>query len=65
MQTNSLTPPLGIEQEVNAYTDLGETPLHMLVSHVSYTGGNYVDPDRQIARAELQDSYQTQVYLLT
>uniref|UniRef100_A0A0B7A141 SOCS box domain-containing protein n=1 Tax=Arion vulgaris TaxID=1028688 RepID=A0A0B7A141_9EUPU len=51
----------GIEQEVNAYTHLGETPLHMLVSHVSYTGGNYVDSQRQISRAELQESYQSQV----
>ncbi|CAG5135830.1 unnamed protein product [Candidula unifasciata] len=51
----------GLEQEVNAYTHLGETPLHMLVSHVSYTGGNYVDPQRQISRAKLQEGYQSQV----
>ncbi|XP_059176507.1 uncharacterized protein LOC131956109 isoform X2 [Physella acuta] len=51
----------GIEQEVNAYTQLGETALHMLVSHVSYTGGNYVDPQRQTPRVQLQDSYQSQV----
>lgn len=47
--------------QVNAYTHLGETPLHMLVSHVSYTGGNYVDPQRQISRAQLQEGYQSQV----
>ncbi|RUS90696.1 hypothetical protein EGW08_001500 [Elysia chlorotica] len=51
----------GLEQEINAYTHLGETPLHMLVSHVSYTGGNYVDPQRRIPRTQLQDDYQKQV----
>ncbi|KAK3691441.1 hypothetical protein RRG08_036243 [Elysia crispata] len=51
----------GLEQEINAYTHLGETPLHMLVSHVSYTGGNYVDPQRRIPRAQLQEDYQKQV----
>ncbi|GFR57803.1 ankyrin repeat and SOCS box protein, partial [Elysia marginata] len=51
----------GLEQEINAYTHLGETPLHMLLSHVSYTGGNYVDPQRRIPRSQLQDDYQKQV----
>ncbi|GFN85706.1 ankyrin repeat and socs box protein [Plakobranchus ocellatus] len=51
----------GLEQEINVYTHLGETPLHMLVSHVSYTGGNYVDPQRRIPRPQLQESYQKQV----
>ncbi|CAL1537444.1 unnamed protein product [Lymnaea stagnalis] len=51
----------GIEQEVNTYTHLKETALHMLVSHISYTGGNYVDPQRQLPRAQLQESYQSQV----
>ncbi|KAK7108264.1 serine/threonine-protein phosphatase 6 regulatory ankyrin repeat subunit B-like [Littorina saxatilis] len=54
----------GIEQDINALTDLGETPLHMLVSHVSYAGGNYVDPSRHhLTRAELQGDYQTQVLM--
>lgn len=51
----------GIEQEVNTYTHLKETALHMLVSHISYTGGNYVDPQRQLPRPQLQESYQSQV----
>lgn len=54
----------GIEQDINSLTDLGETPLHMLVSHVSYAGGNYVDPSRHhLTRAELQRDYQSQVAL--
>ena len=52
----------GIEQDINRLTDLGETPLHMLVSHVSYAGGNYVDPSRHhLTRAQLQKDYQAQV----
>nr|KAG5696809.1 hypothetical protein BaRGS_012832 [Batillaria attramentaria] len=48
----------GIEQDINSLTDLGETPLHMLVSHVSYAGGNYVDPSRHhLTRSELQGDY--------
>lgn len=54
----------GIEQDINALTDLGETPLHMLVSHVSYAGGNYVDPSRHhVTRAQLQPDYQAQVVM--
>ncbi|KAK7483296.1 hypothetical protein BaRGS_00025463 [Batillaria attramentaria] len=54
----------GIEQDINSLTDLGETPLHMLVSHVSYAGGNYVDPSRHhLTRSELQGDYQSQVVL--
>jgi hypothetical protein len=34
----------------------------MLVSHVSYAGGNYVDPSRHhLTRQELQGDYQKQV----
>ena len=52
----------GIEQDINAVTELGETPLHMLVSHVSYAGGNYVDPSgHHLTRAQLQPDYQAQV----
>ncbi|KAL8559460.1 hypothetical protein ACOMHN_037124 [Nucella lapillus] len=54
----------GIEQDINALTDLRETPLHMLVSHVSYAGGNYVDPSRHhLTRAQLQPDYQAQVVM--
>ena len=52
----------GIEQQINAYTTLGETPLHMIVSHVSYTGGHFADPSqRKVARSHLQEDYQQQV----
>ncbi|XP_076444801.1 uncharacterized protein LOC143282850 isoform X1 [Babylonia areolata] len=54
----------GIEQDINALTSLGETPLHMLVSHVSYAGGNYVDLSRHhVTRAQLQPDYQAQVVM--
>lgn len=56
----------GIEQDINAVTDLGETPLHMLVSHVSYTGGNYMDPRfKHISRQALQPDYQRQVLIVS
>ncbi|XP_041350915.1 uncharacterized protein LOC121369901 [Gigantopelta aegis] len=52
----------GIEQQINAYTTLGETPLHMIISHVSYTGGHFADPNqRKVARSHLQEDYQQQV----
>ncbi|XP_046553693.1 LOW QUALITY PROTEIN: uncharacterized protein LOC124263169 [Haliotis rubra] len=52
----------GIEQDINALTTLGETALHMLVSHISYTGGNYVKQSlRKVPRSFLQENYQQQV----
>ncbi|KAK6170483.1 hypothetical protein SNE40_018867 [Patella caerulea] len=51
----------GIEQDINFMTSLGESPLHMLISHVSYIGGNFEDPSQQNRRSQVQSDYQEQV----
>lgn len=52
----------GIEQLINSTNFKEETPLHVLVTHVSYIGGNFADPDRRTQpRSHLQPDYQHQV----
>lgn len=52
----------GIEQLINTINLKGETALHLLVTHVSYIGGNYCRPEeRSIPRWQLQPDYQEQV----
>ncbi|ESO87270.1 hypothetical protein LOTGIDRAFT_229372 [Lottia gigantea] len=51
----------GIEQDINSMTSLGESSLHMLISHVSYIGGNFEDPSQKLPRSQLQGDYQEQV----
>ncbi|KAL3882095.1 hypothetical protein ACJMK2_028466 [Sinanodonta woodiana] len=52
----------GIEQLINAVNFKGETALHILVTHVSYIGGNYFHSEqRNMPRWQLQPDYQEQV----
>ncbi|XP_052807320.1 uncharacterized protein LOC128236484 [Mya arenaria] len=52
----------GIEQLVNTINHRGETALHLLVTHVSYIGGNYYHPEkRSLPRWQIQPDYQEQV----
>lgn len=52
----------GIEQQINTINHKGETALHLLVTHVSYIGGNYYRPEqRSRPRGEMQPDYQEQV----
>jgi ankyrin repeat protein len=52
----------GIEQLINTINLKGETALHLLVTHVSYIGGNYYHPEqRSMPRWQMQPNYQEQV----
>jgi len=52
----------GIEQLVNTVNLRGETALHLLVTHVSYIGGNYYHAaERSNPRWQIQPDYQEQV----
>lgn len=52
----------GIEQLINTINLKGETALHLLVTHVSYIGGNYFHVEhRQVPRWQMQPDYQEQV----
>lgn len=51
----------GIEQLVNSINHHGETALHLLMTHVSYIGGNYYHEHRQKPRGSMQSDYQKQV----
>lgn len=52
----------GIEQLVNEINHKGETGLHLLVTHVSYIGGNfYHEEQRHKPRSQMQTDYQEQV----
>lgn len=54
----------GVEQLINCKNNNGETPLHVLVSHVSYIGGSLTHPDKVLlkrSRPQLQPDYQNQV----
>lgn len=52
----------GIEQLINAINLKGETALHLLVTHVSYIGGNFYHPEqRSVPRWQMQPNYQEQV----
>ena len=53
----------GIEQLVNRTNDALETPLHYLVTHVSFIGGDFLHQQQGSAksRIQLQPDYQEQV----
>ncbi|XP_061167495.1 uncharacterized protein LOC133176390 [Saccostrea echinata] len=54
----------GIEQLVNEVDNSMETPLHYLVTHVSFIGGNLLHPSQSqnhVTRLQLQPDYQDQV----
>lgn len=52
----------GIEQLINTINLKGETALHLVVTHVSYIGGNYYHPEqRSTPRWQMQPDYQEQV----
>lgn len=52
----------GIEQLINTINLEGETVLHLLVTHVSYIGGNFYHPEqRSVPRWQMQPDYQEQV----
>ncbi|KAL4233740.1 hypothetical protein ACF0H5_008420 [Mactra antiquata] len=52
----------GIEQLINEINLKGETALHLLVTHVSYIGGNfYHEEQRHMPRSQMQPDYQEQV----
>lgn len=54
----------GVEQLINCKNNNGETPLHVLVSHVSYIGGSLTHPEEvslKCSRPQLQPDYQNQV----
>lgn len=54
----------GIEQLVNEVNTSMETPLHYLVTHVSFIGGNLLHPNQaqnHVTRLQLQPDYQDQV----
>ena len=52
----------GIEQQINTINHKGETALHLLMTHISYIGGNYYHPEQRIRpRDEMQPDYQEQV----
>lgn len=52
----------GIEQQINRINLKGETALHLLMTHISYIGGNFYHPEQRIRpRDEMQPDYQEQV----
>lgn len=54
----------GVEQMINEENNAGETPLHVLVTHVSYIGGHLLhqeDDEQFLSRGEMQTDYQGQV----
>lgn len=54
----------GIEQLVNEVNASMETPLHYLVTHVSFIGGNLLHPNQTqnyVSRLKFQPNYQYQV----
>ena len=52
----------GTEQLINSINLKGETALHLLVTHVSYIGGNYFHAEqRTVPRWQMQPDYQDQV----
>lgn len=54
----------GVEQSINEINLMNETPLHVLVTHVSYIGGDIIHTDdtgAKVVRSELQQNYQEQV----
>jgi len=54
----------GVEQMINELNYAGETPLHVLVTHVSYIGGSVLHHEQgegHTRRLDMQTSYQDQV----